>query len=434
MLRKTKTLLALLLALTMLGGCGSVDENDHHGLVTEPDESESNPIRVEVPTDSDSTPDTTVRHEDDTTARPDTPSVVTPVDDSTVIKFLVAGDNIIHENVFLDARSRAKAGESYNFIDMYDGVADVIADADLAFINQETPVGGDSLGIVGYPNFNSPEAAGETLVELGFDIINVANNHMLDKGERSYKGSLEFWGSQPITMLGGYKNREDYENIRVVEKDGISIAFISYTYDTNNMKLPATSEMYIPYTDEAEVVAMTKKAREKADLVFVVMHWGQENENSHIPSASERRLAQSITDAGADVIIGMHPHVIQPIEWYTAPDETKTLVIFSVGSFISTQYNNRNLVGGLATFDIVKNKNGEISIENPLLDPIVIHYNMERLGLQVYRLEDYTEEMAKLHGTHVFGQSNTLKKWDLETIKSFVTKNVSAEFLPEFLH
>lgn len=384
-------------------------------------------------------------HESDTTADTSTVSGTdTDTDDTTAdttasefgetrISFLAAGDNIIHENVFLDARSRAKAGEDYNFIDMYDGVADLIKNADLAFINQETPICGDEMGISGYPNFNTPEAVGDTLIELGFDIVNIANNHMLDKRAAGYKGTLDYWSGRNITMIGGYYNRADYENIRVVEKDGVSIAFISYTYDTNNMYLPAGSELYIPYIDEAEIVRMTKKAKELADLVFVVMHWGGENENSFTPSNSEKSLAAAITEAGADVIIGGHPHVIQPIEWKKASDGSDTLVIYSMGNFISTQYNNYNLVGGMVTFDIVKDKVGNITIENPIYNPTVTHYNKQRLGLQIYLMEDYTEELAALHGNPVFGQTASSSIWTVEKIRSFAKNNLSQEFLPDSL-
>ncbi len=369
------------------------------------------------------------------TAVTDAPTVTDKPDNGEVrISFFAAGDNIIHENVFLDARSRAGAGQEYNFMDMYDGVAEYIKSADLAFINQETPICGDELGVTGYPNFNSPEAVGDTLIELGFDIVNIATNHMLDKGERGYRGALDYWDTKKeVTMIGGYRNKADYENIRIVEEQGVSIAFISYTYDTNKMYLPAGSEMYVPYIDEAEIVRMTKKADELADLVFVVMHWGGENENSHVPSNSQKSLARAITEAGADVILGGHPHVIQPMEWVKASDGSDTLVIYSLGNFISTQYDNRNLVGGIATFDIVKNKNGNITIENPVYTPTVTHYNKNRLGLQIYRMEDYTEELVTLHGNPNFGTTADRRIWTLDRIRGFAKNNVSPEFLPDFL-
>lgn len=435
-MKKALRLAALSLVLILMGSCANTP-SDIGGLVVPDDTLDPNATIITAPPVDDT---------DDVNVRVDTTE---PVDsgnqgqsgnknnnnknDNVLIKFLAAGDNIIHENVYTDARARAKDGQKYNFIDMYDGIADMIASADLAFINQETPICGDEMTVSGYPNFNTPEAAGDALIELGFDIINVANNHVLDKKEAGYRNTLDYWHEREdkVTMLGGYYNKADYENIRVVEKNGVSIAFISYTYDTNGMYLPAGSTMYVPYINEAEIVRMTKKADTLADLVFVVMHWGVEN--SFVLSSSQKNLASAITEAGADVIIGMHPHVIQNMEWKTASDGSRTLVIYSLGNLISTQYDNMNLVGGMVTFDIVRNSNGQFAIENPIYNPTVTHYNKQRLGLEVYLMEDYTEELVALHGCPNYGQTADRKIWTLDKIRGFAKNNLSDEFLPDFL-
>ncbi len=440
-MKKIAFILAALLTLPLLGGCGSDSGDVTPGLVTTDDTVDPNSIRVTAPFADDTDANDTDSYTTDsyttdapvTDAQTTSPTVSVPGE--TRISFLAAGDNIIHENVYTDARNRAKNGEKYNFIDMYDGIADIIREADISLINQESPICGEELTISGYPAFNSPDEAGDTLIDLGFDIVNIANNHMLDKSERGYRNHLDYWKEREdkILMIGGYYNREDYENIRIIEKKGISIALISYTYATNNPAPSSSSELIVPYINESEIVRMTKKADELADLVFVVMHWGGEDENSFKPSKSEYSLAQAITDAGADVILGMHPHVIQGMDWYTASDGSKTLVVYSLGNLISTQYNNRNLVGGIVTFDIVKDKNGAITIENPIYNPTVTHYNKQRLGLQVYLMEDYTEELAALHGNPNFGQTADWRIWTLDKIRSFATNNIKEEFLPDFL-
>lgn len=423
-MKKLLKFTALMLVVFTMASCTGTHVDDGHGLVTNDDTTDPDATIITAP--GADTPDDTTYSQEDTTA---------PTNDETRISFLAAGDNIIHENLFLDARDRAKDGQKYNFIDMYEGIADLVKGADISLINQESPICGEELTISGYPNFNSPDEVGDTLIELGFDIVNIANNHMLDKGERGYRNHLEYWHEREdkVLMLGGYRNKQDYENIRVYEKDGISIAFVSYTYETNYMYLPTGSELYIPYINVDEIVRMTKKADALADLVFVVMHWGGENENSFKPSSSQYSQAQAITDAGADVIIGMHPHVIQGLDWYTAADGSKTLVIYSLGNLISTQLNNRNLVGGIVTFDIVKDKSGTITIENPIYNPTVTHYNTSRRGLQVYLMENYTAELAALHGTPYHAQSQSLGVWNLETIRGFATNNIKDEFLPDFL-
>jgi poly-gamma-glutamate synthesis protein (capsule biosynthesis protein) len=311
---------------------------------------------------------------------------------------------------------------------MYKDISDLVSSADFAFVNQETPLGGDELGISGYPNFNGPQDAGKALVKLGFDIVNIATNHMLDKKEKGLQGSIDFWNGQPVTLLGGYIDKEDYENIRVIEKNGIKIAFLSYTYGLNGMTISSSSKLYIPLINQDEIVSMIKKANKFADMVFVVMHWGEEN--SFQISSSQKTLAKAISAAGADAIIGMHPHTVQPMEWISNADGSRTLVIYSLGNLISTMYDNFNMVGGIVTFDIIKSKNGEVTIEKPIYNPVVTHYDKDRLNLQVYLLKNYTAELAAAHGTVFYGSD---KRFTLDIAKGYVTKTISSEFLPDYL-
>lgn len=433
-MKKITRFSALLAVLFLFSGCTEASNVIHTGLVTEAETSEPN--RITAPGFSETDPHSSAPETFTVPPTPIAPETQTvppkPIEPGeTRISFLAAGDNIIHENVFLDARARAEGDDKYNFIDMYEGVADIIKNADISIVNQETPICGDELGVSGYPTFNSPEASGEALIDLGFDIINIANNHVLDKGSKGFKNTLDYWSDKPVTMIGGYYNKAEYEDIRVIEEQGIKIALISYTYGANGGSIPASSELYLPRIDEAEIVKMTKKADALADLVFLVIHWG--TENSHTVNSQQRSIAKAAAEAGADAIIGAHAHVIQPMEWVKASDGSETLVIYSLGNFISTQYDNSNLVGGIVTFDIVKNSSGKTSIEDPIYNPIVTHYNKQRLGLQVYLMENYTKELAELHGNPGFGTTADKRIWNLDKLRSFVTNNISDEFLPDFL-
>lgn len=400
-------------------GCGSPGiVNDGTEL---PEWLDPEVTRISAPGYEDDTDEETVSK--DTTNSPETTA---SKPDEQRVSFLAAGDNIIHEQVYVDAKNRATDG-GYDFCGMYDGVREFIESADLAFVNQETPLGGDELGISGYPNFNGPQAAGTALVEVGFDIVNIATNHMLDKKEAGLKGSIDFWNSQPVTLLGGYYDDEDYENIRVVEKNGIKIAFVTYTYGLNGMTLPSSSKIHIPLIDDDEIVRMVEKAKTLADATVCVMHWG--TDGSTVVTNEQKRLAGLITDAGADVILGMHSHTLQPVEWQVGRNGNKTLVIYSLGNFLNAQYDSINLVGGIITFDIVK-KDGAVTIEDPIMNPIVVQYDNDRLGFQIYLLENYTASLAAAHGTVKFG---TLKTFTLDTAKGFVTAAVDKEFLPNFL-
>jgi len=342
----------------------------------------------------------------------------------TVYSFLAAGDNIIHEAIFTDAHKRAENGVGYNFKPMYDGVADMISSADIAFVNQEGPIAGASFGVTGYPMFNAPDSAGDTLVELGFDIVNIANNHMLDKWESGLYHTIEYWKTKDVLLLGAF-TETDYDNIRVYTcPDGTKISFLSYTYGTNDMKLDSDKyDMFIPLIDERDIVRQVGLAKEAGDMVFVSIHWG--NENKFDPTGEQRRLAQVMADNGVDVVIGHHPHVLQPAEWLTGKNGGKTFVTYSIGNMISTMHPSYNMVGAFLTFDIRITAAGERSIENPLLVPIMCHYSTNRDGLQVYKLEDYTEELMKAHGSQLQGA------FTMNTLYGYVTNTIPAEFLPQ---
>ncbi|MBQ8510715.1 MAG: CapA family protein [Clostridia bacterium] len=413
--------LALTFTLTGCGAPANVSEETTDPLAIDP-----NATRIEAP-NLDTSDDTTTTSGGTAAVTTKPAETTAPASTETRISFLAAGDNIIHENVYTDAKNRASGDEKYNFIDMYDGIADWVKAADLAFINQETMMGGDELGISGYPNFNSPQAAGEAIVQLGFDIVNIATNHMLDKKDAGLLGTIDFFESKPVTLLGGHKNKEDYQNIRVVECKGVKIAFLSYTYGLNGMTTNKGSEIYIPLIDQAEIVNMVNKAETLADCVIVVMHWG--DENKFTVSNEQKTLASAISKAGADVILGMHSHTVQPVEWIDNADGSRTLCIYSLGNLISTMYNNYNMVGGIMTFDIVKDKDG-VTIENPIYNPVITHYDKNRLGLQVYMYEDYTAELAAAHGTVYWG---TEKRFSLDYINQLVKGVIDPRFLPEFM-
>ena len=251
---------------------------------------------------------------------------------------------------------------------------------------------------------------------------------MLDKGAKGYMNHIEFWEKQDVLLIGGFKNQEDFENIRIYKKDGVSIAFLSYTYSTNGVNLPANSKMIIPFHDAATVERQVKAARPLADLLFVVMHWG--DENIFTANLAQRNLAQIMVDNGVDVIIGMHPHVFQETKWVSRPDGGKTLIAYSIGNMISAMLGAHNMIGGFLCFDIVKTTSGGESvtaIENAEIIPVMTHHNMKRKGLQVYIFEDYTEELAKTHGI-----INSDNKFSYQYIKDLIIKHIPSEFLSDF--
>ena len=374
------------------------------------------------------------------------PEVTTKVEpsDEARISVLAVGDNIPHDSVIQTAKDDASGNAKYDFSKIYAGIANEIKTADIAFINQESPVGGADLGISGYPNFNAPKEMIEELINVGFDVFNIANNHMLDKKEIGYKNTVEYFNSLPITMIGGY-TKSDYDNIRIVEKQGIKVAFLSYTDIINEghkNDISGSSEYIIPYAKDADIKRQIALANERADVVIVSMHWGAEG-NFGVTNR-QKLLAKLCADEGADVVLGHHPHVVGDVEWINGASGNKTLVAYSLGNFCSSQLYAKNMVGEMLTFDIVKGNDGTSSVENVIVSPVVCHYKTDRskkdnqnlhvrYEVRMYMMSEYTEDLANSHGAQNWGA------FTFATLKRYITgddsyASVGKEFLPNYMH
>lgn len=352
------------------------------------------------------------------------------------ISFIAAGDNLIHPNLYSDAYNRGNDQKRYDFLPLYENVASMIAEADFAYINQETPMAGEAYGYSGWPCFNSPQQLGIDLAEIGFNIISVANNHILDKGESGYKSTLDFWHTQPVTMIGGFYNAEDMANIRTVEKDGVTIALLSYTYGddpnglylgTNGIRLPWNSEMVVPYTTDELLLSDLARAEEIADFTIVSIHWGLEGSQSIIPE--QERLAQLIADNGAEVILGSHSHTLQPLTWIKSQTTGKdVLCIYSLGNFVNGQKGLLNMVGGLLSFHIKGDGEDGLCVTDVLFNPTVNYYGADWMNTKLYFMDQYTDEIAATHGIRY--QTAYLSP---EMAREYVTNVIPAEFLPDYM-
>lgn len=354
-----------------------------------------------------------------------------PVYEPARVSFIGCGDNIIYYGNVREAAGKATSGRKYGFAYSYEHVAPLISGADVAFINQETLMCGDGYELSYYPHFNSPREVGLDLVDIGFDVVNIANNHMLDKTGDGLEKTIEFWKEQPVLMIGGYDSEEDYNTPRFLESGGLKLGFLSYTAHTNGLTIGKSYSAWIPYLNEKyvsdeEIKAHIAAAREQSDVLIVSVHWGEEG--SFTPSDEQRRYASLFADAGVDVIIGHHPHVIQPVEWLDGADGGKTLCVYSLGNFMAEQAADYNMVGGMISFELVRSTDGTVSVESPLFIPTVFHFNKSFYNNQVWLMEDYTADMALSHGISYYGNRTTLDK-----LIKYVTSTVSSEFLPEFL-
>ena len=340
------------------------------------------------------------------------------------VSFVAAGDNLIHGAIFLQAKARAN-GNGYDFSTVYEHIAPLLGKYDLAWINQETLIN-DVYVPTTYPRFSTPAEMGAQLYKLGFRIFSLSNNHVYDYGAGGILATRKFWNTMPEDILTCgliASNSDGTEEIPTYKKNGIVFAFLSYTEHTNGIPTPSNTTETVIYTkDEEKIEKQIRLARTIADFVIVAPHWGVED--SHTVTTAQRNLAQKMCSWGADVIIGTHPHVIQPIE--TLVDEQsgrKTLVAYSLGNFVSAQAKPDNLLGELLTFDAVKTDKSAY-IENIAFVPIVTHYNQSCTNITIYPLSDYTSELAETHGIR-----GSYGKFGLAYIQAVFKQNISAEYL-----
>ena len=419
--------LAVLLALcfTLFASCGLRRISDGSPAAANSEAKSGGESTAEAGKDT-SSADTEGGEGTQESARGDQTAADDPDAPETRLSFLGCGDNIVYYGNVREAAAVAVAGgRTYNFAPTYQLVADMIRDADISFINQETLMCGEGYEFSYYPTFNGPQDMGLDLVDLGYDVVSLANNHMLDQWGSGLEATIAFWKSQPVLMIGGYMGEEDY-TYRVLDREGVKIAFLSYTYGTNGLVLGEGYDVVIPYLDEETVEKQVSAAHADpdVDLVFVSVHWG--DEGAFEPNAEQEKYAKIMTEAGADVIIGHHPHVIEPVEWLTASDGTKTLCVYSLGNFIGEQAYDYNMVGGMISFDIVK-KGASARIEDPVFTPTVYYFDSSFYSNCVYPMSQFTEALAASHGIGpAYGNYTSLDR-----LRAYVTNTIAPEFLPD---
>ncbi|WP_043930708.1 CapA family protein [Bacillus sp. EB01] len=280
------------------------------------------------------------------------------------------GDILIHDLVYEDA----KKAEGYDFKPMFKPVKDMLSTPDILTANQESLVGGEELGITSYPSFNSPFELSEAVMDAGVDIVSTANNHSLDKGYRGVEAQIAYFKKIGLPFVGTATSQEARDKIVTMEKNGITLAFLSYTYGTNGIPIPEGKEFSVNLIDRDLMKGDIARAKKVSDAVVVSIHWG--NEYQRYPVDEQKNLAQFLADSGADIIFGSHPHVLQPMEWIDGPNGKKTFVIYSLGNFISAQLRDYKDIGGMVTIEITKkiDENGShIALAKPDFSPTFVY-------------------------------------------------------------
>ena len=322
---------------------------------------------------------------------------------------VMVGDALIHSNIYLDAK---KSDGTYDFKPMLELTKPITSKYDLAYYNQETILGGTSLGISSYPRFNSPTEVGDAFLDSGFNLVSLANNHTMDKGEQGVINSLNYWNEKKdVVHAGQYSSFDDRDSVNVYEKNGIKYAFFSYTTWTNGLETPAGKEYLNNVYSNDKAQNDISKVRDSVEVVIVAMHWG--NEYSLGVSDKQIEIANYLSSLGVDIIIGSHPHVVEPVEFIG-----KTLVIYSLGNFISDQEGIERLTGLMMSVDIKKSVDSgitTISLDNLKAD-LVYTYSKYGRGFKIYPyselnnviLPDYREYYEKYKGV-VMSKCNNIE-------------------------
>lgn len=311
------------------------------------------------------------------------------------VSLVCVGDNLIHDNIYNEAL-KLGGGSTYDFTQAYEHVTKYIEGTDVAIINQETLVT-DAYEPQSYPYFVSPTAVGDKAVDMGFNVISMSNNHVLDKGAEGLISSLDYWDTKDVIHYGAYRSEEDADDIRTMEVNGITFAFLGYMEHTNYITLDGDEGKVIYLEEEDKIKEQIEAADKIADVVVVSCHYGTEIMNEL--NEQQIELTPKLVEWGADLIIGTQAHTISTCEYIDKPDGSKAFVYYGLGNFISTMYDVKSLVGIIGKMNVIKDPNtGTISFENVKAIPIISHfeadsYDGDWYNCAVYPYAEYTDDL-----------------------------------------
>ncbi|MDF2682801.1 MAG: capsule biosynthesis protein [Brevibacillus sp.] len=312
------------------------------------------------------------------------------------LSLMAVGDIMMHQEQ-LDA-SWNPATKKYDFHPFFTNVAPLFKEADWVIGNLETTMSGSATGYSGYPMFNSPAELGHTLKDVGFTAVSTANNHSLDRKESGILQTIKHLDEAGLLHTGTFASPEERDEPLLLKKDGFTLALLSYTYGTNGIAIPDGKPYMINLIDPELIKEDIARAREKgADLVAVALHFGVEYQRQ--PNEAQKKTAEQCIQYGADLILGAHPHVVQPYEWKTVTMEDgrehRGLITYSLGNFISAQRWEYKDVGAILKLTLHKDASGVASIESAEMIPTYVHF-FRKSGKRNYVIYPVPQTLAKL--------------------------------------
>lgn len=351
-----------------------------------------------------------------------TPVVSDIKDEYKDVSFTAVGDNLIHGAIYYYNNN---GDGTYNFTDIYENTNKYTQTADIAYINQETICGGTELGLSTYPSFNGPYDVLDAVNAAGFDWVAASSNHSLDAGIQGILNQLNYLKKNypDIKVTGSHRTKEEAEATQVIERNGVRIGILGYTYGLNGYQIPEGKEYMIDLIDKEKMKADVEKLKEVSDVQAVSMHWG--TEYSFEPNEEQMELAQFLSDLGVDVIIGEHPHVIQPMDYVTGKDGNKTLVIYSLGNFLSAQDDHVNMLGGMARFTLSYNAaTKDVAFKDVEFMPTVTYIGGNFEHYKTYALKDYTDDLAATHTLTIQKNQDMTRDYFIKLTKSVMNDKI----------
>lgn len=328
---------------------------------------------------------------------------------------VMVGDLLVHDRLY----NAMKTSDGYNFKPALTYIKDIVKDYDIAYYNQETILGGEEIGLSSYPSFNSPYEVGDAMIDAGFNLVSLATNHTLDRGEKAITNSVNYWNEHPsVLAVGSYLSFEERDKVRIKEVNNITYTMLNYTYGTNGIKVPEGKEYLVnvwpctgnnlesdtKYQEYKEKVKEDiKRVRDKVDLLIVAMHWGVEY--THIPTNYQLDMASFLEEEGVDIIIGTHPHVVMPVTYIN-----DTLVVYSLGNFLSAQETNIDnnttvgLMSGITITKKVDKDKTEIGLSN-LTNELLYTYSKNNRDYKVIPfsnpdIKEYLEDYERIYNKY----------------------------------
>ena len=286
------------------------------------------------------------------------------------------GDTLCHNTQYWDAYNSST--KQYDFSYVYDDIKVYTSSADITIGSLETTFAGEDRGYSNYPVFNSPDSLATGLKDIGVDVISLAGNHALDYGYSGICRTIDVLDNVGISHLGTYKSAEDQDKILIKDVKGVKIAFINYTYGTNGIPVPSDKPYCLNLIDKDLISKQIKQAKEQnVDMIVACMHWGTEYKTS--ANDEQKELADFLFNSGVDIILGNHPHVLEPMEKKTITlDDGSTkdvFVVYALGNFTADQRAEITRDSAILNLDITKDSDGKILINKVSYVPIYMYKN-----------------------------------------------------------